>query len=163
MANSLKFFSIFLFVLCSLVFTGQTIKVYKNFADFEPQLHKSSDTTYVINFWATWCKPCVEEMPEFLEINKKFEKQKFKMILVSLDFDTQLETKVKPFIRENHIQAEVVLLDDPRQNQWIDRVNKDWSGAIPITVIYNKNFYFFHEGTLTFEKLNELITKNSKP
>ena len=147
----------------NMISLGQQVKVYSDFNDFEPLLHKENDTTYVINFWATWCKPCVEEMPGFLELNKKYESRKFRMILVSLDFENYLQTKVIPFIREHKITADVVLLDAPGQNKWIDRVNKSWSGAIPITIIYNRDFYFFREGTITFEELNEIITKNLQP
>lgn len=141
---------------------GQEIKVYDQFSDFEPLLQKSNDTTYVVNFWATWCKPCVKELPEFQALNKKFKDQKFKMILVSLDFKNQVETKVKDFIREREIQAEVVLLADSKQHLWIDKVNPEWSGSIPVTLIYNNNFNFFKEGSVTFEELNELITNNIK-
>jgi thiol-disulfide isomerase/thioredoxin len=139
---------------------GQAIKIYDDFADFEPLLQKSNDTVYVVNFWATWCKPCVKELPEFQEINKKFMGEKFRMILVSLDFESQVDSKVKPFIKERDIKAEVVVLADSKQHQWIDKVDPDWSGSIPITLVYNKDFRFFKEGTVTFEELNELITKN---
>lgn len=156
--------SVLILVVCLLYLgsTAQEIKVYGQFSEFEPLLQKSNDTTYVINFWATWCKPCVKELPEFQELNKKFKDQKFKMILVSLDFENQVESKVKPFIKERGIQAEVVLLADSKQHLWIDKVNPEWSGSIPITLIYNMDFDFFKEGSMTFEELNELITKNIK-
>lgn len=152
-----------LFVTLSFLCIGsysQDIKVYQSYDEFGHLLENKNDTTYVINFWATWCKPCVKEIPDFLEINKKFKQQKFKMILVSLDFETQLNTKVKPYIKKNNVDAEVVLLTDPKQHNWIDKVNTDWSGSIPMTIIYNKNFYLFKEGSLSFEELNEIITKN---
>jgi hypothetical protein len=82
------------------------------------------------------------------------------MILVSLDFETQVESKVIPFIKERNIEAEVVVLADSKQHQWIDKVHPDWSGSIPITLIHNKDFAYFKEGTLTYEELNELITNN---
>ena len=141
---------------------SQEIKVYHTFDEFEPLLQQHNDTTYVINFWATWCMPCVKEMPEFIEINDKFKNQNFKMILVSLDFESQLESKVKPFINDKKIEAEVVLLADSKQHKWIDRVNEQWSGSIPATVIYNKDYYQFSEKTMTYDELNEIITKNIK-
>lgn len=141
---------------------SQDVKVLKTFEEFEPLLQQKNDTTYVINFWATWCMPCVKEMPEFMEINEKFKNEKFKMILVSLDFESQLESKVKPFIKDKNIGAEVVLLADSKQHKWIDKVNENWGGSIPATIIYNKDFYLFKEETLTFDELNEIITKNIK-
>jgi len=142
---------------------AQEVAVFEKYSDFEYLLKKENDTTYVVNFWATWCKPCVKELPEFEEINQHFKNRKFKMILVSLDFDTQLESKVKPFINEKNIQSEVVLLADTKQNDWIDKVNSDWSGSIPVTIIYNTDFYFFKEGSMSFDELNELLTKNINP
>lgn len=124
--------------------------------------HNYNDTTYVVNFWATWCKPCVKELPEFEEVNQHFKSKKFKMILVSLDFDTQLDSKVKPFVKDQNIQSKVVLLADTKQNDWIDKVNPEWSGSIPVTVIYNNDFYFFKEGSMSYDELNEIITKNIK-
>ena len=139
---------------------GQEVRVYKHFDDFEHLLHYNNDTIYVINFWATWCKPCVEELPYFQQLNRKFKDKKFKMILVSLDFEKNIDSKVKPFIRDRDLQAKVVLLADPSQYEWIDRVNKDWSGSIPITIIYNNDYYFFKEGSINFDSLNEIIIKN---
>ncbi len=142
---------------------SQQVRVYQHFDDFRPLLQQQNDTTYVINFWATWCKPCVEEMPGFLALDEKYRNGKFKLILTSLDFENNIKSKVIPYIEKNDIEAEVVLLSDPKVNVWIDKVNKDWVGSIPATVIYNKDFYFFREGMLSFEELDEIITNNIKP
>lgn len=149
-------------VLASVNLRSQDVHVFEKFSDFEYLLQKNNDTTYVVNFWATWCKPCIKELPEFEKINQEFNNRKFKMILVSLDFETQLDSKVKPFINEQNIQSEVVLLADTKHNVWIDKVNPEWSGSIPVTVIYNKDFYFFKEGSMSYAELNQVITKNIK-
>lgn len=157
----MKYFLLFLFALFTVGLTAQQVPVY-NFGQLEPLLNKRNDTTFVINFWATWCKPCVKEMPDLLKADQKFKNEKFKLILVSLDFDIHLESKVLPFINKYDIESEVILLNDNKQHLWIDKVNKDWSGSIPITIIFNEDFYFFREGEITFDELNELITKNLK-
>jgi thiol-disulfide isomerase/thioredoxin len=154
------------FVVLLLIGAGklfsQEIPVFEKFTDFEHLLHKNNDTTYILNFWATWCKPCVTELPEFEKINQQFKHKKFKMILVSLDFESQLDSKVRPFIKEKNMQANVVLLADTKENSWIDKVDKEWSGSIPATIIYNSNFNFFKEGSMTYEELKEIISKNIK-
>ena len=147
------------FVVADLA--AQEIPVY-NFQQFEPLLHQKNDTTYVINFWATWCKPCVQELPHFLELNSQYSDKKFKMILVSLDFASQLDSNVKPYVREHGVNAEVILLSDPDYNSWIDKVNKAWTGSIPATVVYNKDFYFFKENSMTYDELNTIIEQNLK-
>lgn len=131
-----------------------------NFEEFQPLLHISNDTTYVINFWATWCIPCVKELPYFEEINREYGNKKFKMILVSLDFKSQIESSLIPFIKRNNIEPEVILLSDPNSNYWINEVNKNWSGSIPATIIFNKQYYFFMEGSMTYKELQEIISKN---
>lgn len=109
--------------------------VYERFEDFAPLLKPSNDTLYVINFWATWCAPCVEEMPYFETLHTEMANQKVKVILVSLDFKKDLESKVIPFLNERKLQPTVLMLADGRYNDWIDQVSPEWSGAIPATVL----------------------------
>lgn len=140
---------------------AQEIPIH-DFNSFEKYLNQHNDTTYVINFWATWCVPCVKELPDFERINSKYRSEKFKMLLVSLDFKSQLEKSVIPFIHDKNIKSEVVLLSDPNSNIWINKVNTDWTGSIPATIIYNKDFYYFKEGSMSYVELEELISNNIK-
>lgn len=122
-------------------------------------LNKTDDKTYVINFWATWCKPCVEELPAFEKLNQHFKNKNVEVILVSLDFPNQLNSRVIPFINKNNIKSKVVLMADTDQNTWIPKVDKNWSGAIPATLIYSKNSRKFYEQSFTYDALeNELLT-----
>lgn len=126
-----------------------------DFEALEPLLHQKNDTTYIINFWATWCKPCVKELPAFEKINEKYADKKVKVILVSLDFPNQLETRLTPFIKKHDIQSKVVFLSDGNANTWIPKVSEKWSGSIPATIIYNKNSRTFHEGSYTYAELEK--------
>jgi thiol-disulfide isomerase/thioredoxin len=123
----------------------------------EPYLTSDSDTTYLINFWATWCKPCVEEMPDFIKLNDELKGKAFKMVLISLDFPSQIESRLKPYIAENDIEAEIVVLDDPNSNAWIPLVSDEWSGAIPATLLYNREKRSFYEQKLDYKKLKEIV------
>ena len=91
-----------------------------------------------------------------------YKDKKFKMVLVSLDFKSQIENSLIPFIDKHKLSAEVIVLSDPNANEWINKVNNEWSGSIPATIIYNKYFYYFHEGSMDYNELNEIITKNLK-
>ena len=106
-----------------------------DFEGFQPYLQKDTDTTYVVNFWATWCKPCVKELPAFEKLNRAYGDRKVKVLLVSLDFIKHYDTKLIPFINERNLESDILLLNDPRSNRWIDKVSPEWSGAIPATVI----------------------------
>ena len=74
----------------------------------------SVDKTYVINFWATWCAPCVKELPHFEEVNKELKDKNTEVILVSLDFPSQIESKLIPYLKKNQIKSRVILLDDAK-------------------------------------------------
>lgn len=110
--------------------------VYDNFDDFEKEwlLERDAEMTYVINFWATWCVPCVKELPYFESLNEQYAKDNVKVVLVSLDFKENLNSRLLPFIEEKGLKSEVILLADDHTNDWIDKVDTSWSGAIPITL-----------------------------
>jgi len=128
-----------------------------DFERFRPLLHQQNDTTYVINFWATWCVPCVKELPDFEKLNAKYKDRKFKMLLVSLDFRSTMQSRLMPFIEKNQLEAEVTLLHAPDANAWIDLVDPSWSGAIPATVIYQGDKRTFREGSYRFEELETIV------
>lgn len=99
-------------------------------------IHAPSDKVKVINFWATWCAPCVKELPLFERLNN--ERPDVKVILVSMDLDLDPNPeKVYMFITRKNIKSEVVLLNEPDPNSWINKVEKEWSGALPATIIIN--------------------------
>ena len=115
--------------------------------DFEGMYSKidlSVDKTYVINFWATWCAPCVKELPYFEEVNNQSKDRNIEVILVSLDFPSQIESKLQPYLKKNKIKSKVILLDDSKMNTWVPKVSEQWDGGIPATLIVNSHNYNFY-------------------
>ncbi len=127
------------------------------FEEFEPYLHKNDGKVYIINFWATWCKPCIEELPAFEKLDRNSDKNRLEVVMVSLDFPEQAESRLNTFLEKNHYGFKVILLNDPNSNQWIDKVDPSWSGGIPATLIYKNDQRIFHEGIYTFEKLKNEV------
>ena len=121
--------------------------------------HNYNDTTYVVNFWATWCSPCVKEIGYFEELHRQSASLNLKVILVSLDFPGQADKRVVPFLEEKDISAEVLLMTDLDYNSWIDRIDSLWSGAIPATLIYNKEQKIFLEKELSRDDLFEYVSQ----
>ena len=132
------------------------------FNDFEPHLHLQTDTTYLVNFWASWCTPCVEELPAIERVGEEYKHQKVKVLLVSLDFPGQIETRLLPFLEKNEIRSEVLVLNDPNANKWINSVDPSWSGSIPATLIYRGNDRTFHEGAYNYEDLKRIVEQKIK-
>ena len=128
-----------------------------NFDQLEPYLHQDDDSVHLVNFWASWCVPCREEMPAIQAVEEKYSQMKFKVLLVSLDFPGQLESNLIPYLKSKNIRSEVVLLNDPDQNRWIDLVDKSWSGDIPFTLIYGKNFRQGYARSFNLEDLDSII------
>lgn len=115
---------------------AQQVAVIK-LPELQRRLARPTDTTYVVNFWATWCAPCVKELPYFEQLGATHSKQKVKVLLVSMDYASQLDKKVKPFVAKRGLKSEVVLLDEKDPNTWLDKVDAKWSGSLPFTLIVN--------------------------
>ena len=128
------------------------LEVY-DYDGLEKFLSEEDNKVYVVNFWATWCKPCIKELPYFEELNGKYSDQNVKVILVSLDFPHLYESKLKPFIAEKKLTSKVIALDDVDMDTWIPKVSESWSGAIPATIIYKNDNRKFYERSFTYEEL----------
>ncbi|HKO82860.1 MAG TPA: TlpA disulfide reductase family protein [Chitinophagaceae bacterium] len=153
--------TIFIVILINFFFVlsaaGQGVKKIK-VTDLE-KLIKESKTPLIINFWATFCKPCMEEIPHFQKLGKKYEKNGVKLLLVSLDMKDDFPVKVNDFIKKKKITNPVAWLDETNADYFCPRVDKTWSGAIPATLfINNRNSYRkFTEEPLSEEQLEREI------
>ncbi len=130
------------------------------FPRLQQLMTKSSDQIQVINFWATWCKPCIKELPYFQAIHQKWDDQ-VDVTLISLDFADEVNNKVIPFVQRKDLQPTVLLLDELDYNSWIDRVDPKWTGAIPATLIVDPNSgkRQFIEGEVTQSQIESIVQK----
>lgn len=120
--------------------------VCSDYKELEEKLEGLGDTLVVVNFWATWCKPCVRELPYFQALDSHFEGSGAKVLLVSLDLPKDLDVKLRPFAEDWDISSLVVALTDTDHNKWIPKVHEDWTGAIPATWVRKGGVRLFHEG-----------------
>ena len=151
-------------ILCIVLFSCKEEKKEITFNEIdyyglEKVINKTDDKTYVVNFWATWCVPCVKELPYFEKLNEEYKDKNVEVVLVSLDFPKHFDTKLKTFVNEKQLQSELFALNDMDSNYWIPQVNKDWSGAIPATLIYNKNKREFYEQSFEYEELEATVNQ----
>ena len=142
-----------LFVLFPLLLSAQTVPSL-NYTELKPLLNQRGDKIYVVNFWATWCAPCIKELPYFEVLNQR---EDVEVLLVSLDFPKHKESRLLPFIKKNKLQSKVVLLNDADENYWINDIHPNWSGAIPATIVYNNDKRDFYERSFTQNELLNLV------
>lgn len=112
----------------------------------------------VFNFWATWCGPCVKELPYFEKLNR--DDKNVKVILVSMDYDLDPDpAKVKRFVERKKILSTVVILQEENPNEWIEKIDKNWSGGLPSTLVVNPSSgkRRFFQGELKEGDLEKLI------
>ena len=159
----MKLIIISFFILISLSDGfGQKAKVIK-LPELESIMARNEDTTYIINFMATWCKPCMEELPGFEKFSKENATSNIKVIYISLDAVEDLDKKLNKMIERKRIKNSVYLLDETDYDSWIRKIEKSWQGSIPVTFIINhsRKIRKFIPSSITYNELASTI-KNIK-
>lgn len=147
----------FITFLFPMFITGGKVTIV-NFEQLQNYtVHKTNDTLYVVNFWATWCDPCVKELPAFQQEYKKYAAHKVRFIFVSLNSPKELG-KVQSFSDNRKLGPLVLLLNAGNPNDWIDKIDSSWSGTIPATIMYKSGKkVYFGEGEFTSGFLDKII------
>lgn len=147
-------FSFSAFLLLAFTFSAysQNVKLL-NIDQLNERVKNGKDSTYVVNFWATWCAPCIRELPHFEKLQTAYKSDKVKVLLVSVDFKSKLSSAVVPFVKRKNIKNEVFLLNESSPQEYIDRIDPSWSGSIPATLFIKGNKRKFVESEFTYEQL----------
>lgn len=111
------------------------------------------DTVYIINFWATWCAPCVKELVHFETLGEKYKADKLKILLVNVDFKSKLKKAVIPFVKRKNLKSDVFLLDETDPDIYINRIDKTWTGSIPATLFMKNGKRVFSEKEYNYTEL----------
>jgi thiol-disulfide isomerase/thioredoxin len=89
----------------------------------------------LLNFWATWCIPCMEEMPDLVELSH--QAGGFDIIAVSLDYPDETDSKIIPFLRKAGVQFPSYVARFQKQEDFINAIDSTWNGALPATFVYD--------------------------
>ena len=150
--RNLAFASLLLF---TVGLWAQNVEVIK-FPELQKKILLADQPLTIFNFWATWCKPCIKEIPHFESHNSN---PKISVYFVSLDYVENLG-KVKTFVKENKLSSKVFLLDETDYDSYMGKVSKEWTGAIPATLFVDQwGKTYFHEKEFKPEDLQETINK----
>ncbi len=155
----MRYFALIILFIFSLQAEAQPIQAYK--ATDLMQRVSNPDTFYVVNFWATWCGPCIKELPQFTKLSAELSGKPVKILLVSLDFKEAYPKKLAAFVAKKKLQHEVVWLNETNANEFIPKIDDRWQGSIPATMLYYKKMEYTNlfEGTITAPQLQLLIEK----
>ena len=153
------------FALISSAVHGQPneeVEVW-TFDELESYISRPDPKLKVVNFWATWCAPCIKELPLFESVRAD-HRNRVDVLLVSLDFADQKDKKVIPFIANRNIVSKVIILGVEEYNVWIEKIDNTWSGAIPATLMVlpdgEKRFYEKEfEGSQLKDLVSQLLIK----
>ena len=135
--SHMKKIAVVLVIIC-FGFAGQAQPIAKvKMADVVQLFNNKSDTVYVVNFWASFCKPCVAEIPDFIKITDKYKSKKVKLLLVSLDLPSYYPVKIEAFAKQNHFTTNHAWLNETDADYFCPMIDSNWSGTIPATIIVN--------------------------
>lgn len=130
-----KVFTLLAISLCTGSAHSQTIPAYS--ARDLVQRVSGSDTTYIVNFWATWCIPCISELPQFAALYDHYQGKPVKIIMVSCNLEEEYPGKLEAYVTEKNIRQEVVWLSDTDIDYYRPAIDERWSGQIPSTIIFD--------------------------
>ena len=163
-------FSLYCIILLCLVFPTQQTWAQEVPVDevtieqFKQILQENDAALTVVNFWATWCAPCVEEFPYFVQLGKDLADQGVEVFFVSMDFEEE-KSAVKAFLAEQGYSG-TSYLRTGKDHEFITAIHGDWTGVLPATFLYTQNGTLadFWQGTpVDYEALKERVLNALQP
>lgn len=126
---------------------------------------KRGDRSLIVNVWATWCVPCVEEFPELIALDKSYASKGLDVVVVSLDEPEEISTKVLPLLRRMDARMPAYINAFEPSTGLIDALHPKWSGAIPATFVFDRNGAFVEMavGQQTRTEFDEMVKRSFAP
>jgi len=141
---------------------SQEVKPLSDKKDMDELMAANKGKVVLINFWATWCKPCVHEFPDLVKLYNNYRDEGFVILFISVDVPDDLDSKVIPFLKNQNVDFTSYYNNFDKPEELINYVDKDWQGAIPSTYIYDKdgNLTKHILGSTGYSEFEKEIQKN---
>jgi len=121
----------------------------------------NKDTLYIVNFWATWCVPCVKELPAFNMVHDLYKDKPVKVLLVSFDFKEQYPAKLQSWVAKKKLHPEVAWFNETNPTSYIPKIAPEWEGGLPATLLINNKTgeKKLHPDEISVDELKSWIDK----
>lgn len=148
-------------ILSSSVFS-QNVTPLNSQKDLELLKDSNKGKVVLVNFWATWCKPCVAEFPELVKLYNDYKEKGFELVFISVDVPEDISSKVVPFLKQKGVDFISYYNNFDKPEDLINYFDRDWQGAIPSSYVYDKNWNRTSSmlGKKTYEVFEKEILKN---
>ncbi len=126
---------------------------------------KESKKPLIINFWATFCVPCIQEMPYFQELVQQYKSKDVSLVFVSLDLKEAYPIRINEMAKKLNLVFPVAWLDETNADYFCPKIDTSWTGGMPSSLFVNNTtgYHKFFEDQLSKEKLEKEIREMLKP
>ena len=155
--DEMKTFLAFALLFLAVVAHSQQVKSVK-ITELEKTI-KESKRPLIVNFWATFCVPCLQEIPYFQEMTDQYKSKNVSLIFVSLDMKEAYPVKVNDMVKKLKLSYPVVWLNETNADYFCPRIDTSWTGGMPSSLFVNNatGYHKFFEEPLSKEKLEQEI------
>lgn len=135
----MRYFAVVLLVFIIIAASkAQDLKALEKTDDIKSIMTDAKGKVILLNFWASWCAPCVKEFPELVKLYRDYKDKNFSIVFISLDDLSDIDPKVKPFLQKQGVDFTTYYNKFSKPEELIDYIDKNWQGGIPSTYIYDK-------------------------
>ena len=160
--NMKAFFAIAFLFFISVVHSQQVKSV--KITELEKTI-KESKTPLIVNFWATFCVPCLQEIPYFQEMTEQYKEKNVSLVFVSLDMKEAYPVKVNDMAKKLKLSSPVVWLNETNADYFCPKIDTSWTGGMPSSLFVNNatRYHKFFEEPLSKERLEKEIQEMLLP
>lgn len=130
-------------------------------AELKQMIRSDSGNVVLVNAWASWCKPCLDEMPGLLKARRLYRGKAFRFILISADDPGNVETKARSALKKFGVDFTSYAIADSTQDAFITGMSEAWNGALPATFLYDRRGRLaeMKVGQRTYRQLREAVAR----